>query len=474
VAASHRAGAAQNASRGLTDQDLEKAHAFAYGGSHIADLGYFPFGNREFTDLVHYVRSGDFVTALVRNARTIDELAFALGALAHWVGDTTGHAEATNRVVPALYPKLREQYGDTVTYADDHESHMTTEFRFDILTLARTPQSPDLFRQAIEFSVAVPLLDRTFRETYGLGLDDLFTNTDVAITTYRWGFRQLVQEATGIAWQLYRSDIQQIAPNALSENFVYEMKREDFESEFGKSYREAGWIAKVFGLFVKLVPDAGPFQRLPFKPLPHDVQEQFGGALDHATASFAHAVGRVGSGDTSLENLNLDTGRPTRAGEYAPADEAYAHLLLALDEHHVEAVSPELQAELRRYYADRRAAHTADLDEDDAARAFQRSFDTTLRRRRSVVDGPGRAGTRRTTNLVPRSPWRFLGRGERGSGGGAQVLKVRVMLRPLGASASCSALRSSPRGDGASGCHRKCASTIASLPGGGAGVEHCA
>src|SRR5215203_3025131 len=80
--------------------DLKRARAFAYGGSHVADLGYFPLGSKLFTELLHYVRTGDFVTNLIASARDADEYAFALGALAHYVADTTGHPEATNRVVP--------------------------------------------------------------------------------------------------------------------------------------------------------------------------------------------------------------------------------------------------------------------------------------------------------------------------------------------------------------------------------------
>src|SRR5690349_17523342 len=64
---------------GATPQALTRAHAFAYGGCLIQDIGYYPFGKRFFSDLAHYVRSGDLVAAMLRNARNIDELAFAVG-----------------------------------------------------------------------------------------------------------------------------------------------------------------------------------------------------------------------------------------------------------------------------------------------------------------------------------------------------------------------------------------------------------
>src|SRR5262245_35814542 len=179
-----------------TPHELEGARAFAYGGSHVADLGYFPLGSLFFTNLLHYVRSGDFVATLIGRAETVDEYAFALGALAHYVTDDTGHPDATNRVVPEIYPELRKEHGDGVTYADDASSHIETEFRFDVLQVAHSQGPPDLWEHAVAFEVSKPVLERAFRETYGLELDDVLASTDVAITTYRWAFRELVHEAT--------------------------------------------------------------------------------------------------------------------------------------------------------------------------------------------------------------------------------------------------------------------------------------
>src|SRR5579864_4023767 len=64
----------------LSSAELDEAHAYAYGGSAIQDMGYYPFGKQFFSNLTHYVRSGDFVGWLLANAQTIDEYAFAIGA----------------------------------------------------------------------------------------------------------------------------------------------------------------------------------------------------------------------------------------------------------------------------------------------------------------------------------------------------------------------------------------------------------
>jgi hypothetical protein len=180
-----------------TEQELKEAHAYARGGSHVADLGYFPLGNHLFSDLLHYVRTGDFVSGLLNEASTPQEYAFALGALAHYEVDAIGHPEATNRAVAIIYPKLEEEHGRSVTYADSPSAHLATEFRFDVLQVARRGEIPGLFEHSIDFEVPHQLLARVFRETYGLDLDKLFANYDVAMLTYRWAFRMLINECTG-------------------------------------------------------------------------------------------------------------------------------------------------------------------------------------------------------------------------------------------------------------------------------------
>lgn len=349
-----------------TTEQLRHARAFAYGGSHVADLGYFPLGNVFFTDLLHYVRSGDFVATLLARAETVDEYAFALGALSHYVTDDTGHPEATNRVVPEIYEELREQYGDVVTYADDAPSHMQTELRFDVLQVSHGKRPEGLFEHAVAFEVSKPPLERAFRETYGLGLADVFANTDVAITTYRWAFRGLIHEVTGIAWELNRADIQKRDPDASRDDYVFDMSRGDFEERFGDDYERPGYFARYVAFLGNLVPSVGPFERLPYKPLPEDAQRRFERAVDHAVARYRRAVAEAGRRRPSFPNETLDTGRPTRPGEYEPADKAYADLLDRLGERGFATVSADLRADILRFYADGRALAAIDDDEERA------------------------------------------------------------------------------------------------------------
>ncbi len=169
-----------------TPDELTEAHGYAYGGSIIQDLGYYPFGSAFFSDLTHYVRSGDFIVNLLRELAAIwQNMLVALGALAHYAADNNGHRMATNVSVPLLYPNLRLKFGKTITYADDPFSHTKTEFGFDVFQAAKSRYASDAYKSFIGFQVAKPVLERAFQDTYGLRIEQVFLNVDLAIGSYR-------------------------------------------------------------------------------------------------------------------------------------------------------------------------------------------------------------------------------------------------------------------------------------------------
>jgi hypothetical protein len=339
-----------------SENDVSQARAYAYGGSHLADLGYFPLGNRLFSDLLHYVRNGDFVNELIAEAGSAQEYAFALGMLAHYDADSIGHPDATNRAVAILYPKLARKHGDRVTYADSPSAHLQTEFRFDVFQVARRGEIPGLFEHAMDFQVPRPLLERAFAKTYGLELDDLFTSYEFALGTYRWSFRALIEESTGIAWQLYRGDIESLEPGMTAKRFLHALSRADFEKEFGKTYGEPGYFAKFVAFFANLLPNVGPLKRLPYKPLPEEVKQLYLGAFRKAADAYRKQLEGAGRGRLRLANLDLDTGRPSGSGEYALADQTYAELVRRLAKDHFARTSPELARDLLAHFHDREAA----------------------------------------------------------------------------------------------------------------------
>src|SRR5579872_7352020 len=128
-----------------TPEQLREAHAYAYGGCAIQDMGYYPFGKKFFSNLTHYVRTGDFIATLFREAHTIDEYAFAIGALSHYLGDSIGHSQAINPATAMAFPKLEQKYGRIVTYGESPHGHIRTEFAFDIDELTDTKFAPPTY-----------------------------------------------------------------------------------------------------------------------------------------------------------------------------------------------------------------------------------------------------------------------------------------------------------------------------------------
>jgi zinc dependent phospholipase C len=309
-----------------TRDDIQHARAFAYGGSVIQDLGYYPFGSHFFSNLLHYVRTGDFVETMIRDAKDVNEYAFALGALAHYTADNTGHPEAVNRAVPMVYPKLRKKFGDRVTYVDSPARHVIVEFSFDIVQAAAGAYLPEAYHGFIGFEVAKPLLERAFHETYGLEVKDVFGDEDLAISTYRYAISQLIPEITRTAWKTKKEEIVKLTPKVDENAFVYNYTKAQYEKDYGTRYRKPGFFARLITLVYRLLPKIGPLKPLSFKAPTPEAEALFTESFKDTRARYARALDDVRLGRLKLTNTNFDTGRAARPGEYSLADETTKEL----------------------------------------------------------------------------------------------------------------------------------------------------
>jgi hypothetical protein len=241
------------------------ARGFTYGGSAIQDLGYYPFGNKFFSDLVHYVRSGDFIQALIRDSSDLDEYAFALGALAHYCADNNGHPLAINLAVPILYPKLQRKYGDQVTYAENPRAHLKTEFAFDVIQSAAGHYATEDFHDRVGFKVSRSVLEKAFFETYSLDLNSLFSDFDAAIGSYRRGVSTVIPKMTEVAWQLKKDEIQKDFPGITKRQYVYRLSKAEYRKRWDKNYKEPGFATRCLVFLIRIIPKVGPFQSLAFR-----------------------------------------------------------------------------------------------------------------------------------------------------------------------------------------------------------------
>jgi hypothetical protein len=333
-----------------SDDDIRKAHAYAYGGSMVQDMGYYPFGNKFFSDLLHYVRSGDFVLNLLHEASDVNEYGFALGALAHYVSDNTGHP-TINRVVAIEFPKLRRKFGDVVTYDDDKKAHIRTEFGFDMVQVAKNRYTSDRYHDFIGFEVAKPLLERTFLSTYGLKLGDAFGDTDLAIGTFRRSVSVLIPQMTRVALLSRKKQMIKEDPTFDQKKFLFYLSRTSYEKQWGTGYRKPGIGTRVLSWFLSVIPKFGPFAALQFKIPTQQTEDLYIKSVTRTIEDYRAALQEADANSLHLPNLDCDTGKPTAAGEYRLSDTTYATLLEKLSKNHFDDVSPELRADLLRFYS---------------------------------------------------------------------------------------------------------------------------
>ena len=334
-----------------TRDEVVQARAYAYGGAVIQDLGYYPFGSHFFSNLVHYVRTGDFVEALLREAHDVNEYAFALGALAHHSADNVGHPEGTNRAVALMYPRLRAQHGASVTYADSPATHVLVEFSFDVVQAASGAYVSDMYQSFIGFQVAKPVLERAFVATYGMEMKEVFLAEDLAIGSYRHAISQTIPEITRIAWRDKREEIEKLNPGAAEAKFVFNLSRQEYEKAYGVDYQKPSLLARVLTLLYKLLPKVGPLRPLQFKAPTKEAEALFLESFKGTRERFRDALDALGRGRLELPNTDFDTGKPSAHGEYTLADQTYAELLDRLTGHRLATVPDPLRANINAFYA---------------------------------------------------------------------------------------------------------------------------
>jgi hypothetical protein len=341
----------------LTPDQLREAHGYSYGGAIIQDIGYYPHGSMFFSDLMHYVRSGDFVMALLRDSKDPNEYAFALGALSHYAADNDGHRIGTNHAVPVLYPKLRAKYGDVVTYEQNPLAHVKTEFGFDVIEVAKQRYAPDAYHDFIGFEVAKTLLEQAFCETYGLDLITVLTDEDKVLGSYRRAVSKLIPEATRVAWTLKKDEIEKDQPGVTKRKFLYNLKRASFEKQWGKDYQKPTAWERFLAFLYRILPKFGPLKVLQLRTPTPQTERMFEASFNAAVDRYQESLRQVDADRLQLANDNFDVGEVTPPGVYRMNDDTHAKLLDRLAAQKFAGTTPEIRAELLSFYGDPNAPY---------------------------------------------------------------------------------------------------------------------
>src|SRR5690349_10007991 len=335
----------------LTEDQLKEAHGYAYGGAVIQDLGYYPFGSVEFSNLVHYVRSGDFVRELLVQSQDANEYSFALGALAHYASDIAGHP-AVNQSVSIQYPKLRAKFGKSVRYAEDHTAHLKTEFGFDMVQVAKNRYASQQYHDFIGFQVSKSLLERTFPIIYGVELKDVLKHEDLAIGSYRFAVSRMIPQMTQIALRTHKKDMMKETPNFSKQKFLYRLSRSDYEKEWGKDYTKPDFGTRFWSAVLRYMPKIGPFRALAFNNPTPKTEDMYFKSINTTVDQYRLYLEQVRTDSLNLTNSDFDTGKETEAAEYSLTDDTYAKLLGQLAARKFDLTSADLRNNILNFYSD--------------------------------------------------------------------------------------------------------------------------
>ena len=377
----------------LTPEQLEHARAYAYGGCVIQDIGYYPLGDAFFSDLTHYVRSGDFVVNLFRNAGNADELAFAVGALSHYIGDSLGHPEATNMAVPIEFPELQKKYGSTVNYAEGAHQHVQTEFAFDINEIAHHRLAPVHYLRHVGLEVPTRQLALAFYQTYGLRED--FTqgrSRRINVGAYRFAVRRFIPRIAYAVTVLHRSHGPADTSNAELQQLEREIAAVSQQNHWDQYRRRPGFGTYSLAGLIFILPKIGPVKLAAVKGPTEETEVAYihsvvqsedllnrtlhrftpppppGPEAGSAAAADTHSdpspsmplpsppVAQEISRETAdprhpLKNRDLDTGSPVRPSGYRLTDDTYAsltHHLVAIPQ---QPIPPGVKEDILVYYA---------------------------------------------------------------------------------------------------------------------------
>jgi hypothetical protein len=336
----------------LTEAQLQEAHAYAYGGCAIQDFGYYPFGNGFFSDLTHYVRSGDFVLSLLHNAKTPDDLAFAIGALSHYIGDNIGHSRAINEAVPIEFPKLERKYGTSVNYAESPHAHVQTEFAFDINQLSKGRFAPGDYLKHVGLEVPRPLLRTAFYETYGLNLPDIIGTKETSIRIYRFAVRRFLPNIASAETLLHKKSFPADVPSSDFDQLKTELLQTAAEDNWQQYTHPPGFGSHMYAGFIYILPKVGTLKMLAIRGPNQQTEDLYIKSVNRSITALRLVLTNYDRIDHYISNRDLDTGAVVKPGSYPLTDKTYAKLLAMLTKTPERPIPIQLKHDIQNYYAD--------------------------------------------------------------------------------------------------------------------------
>lgn len=338
-----------------TAAQLHVARAYAYGGATIQDMGYYPFGNQFFSNLTHYVRSGEFVDNLFLDAQTVNEYAFAIGALSHYVGDNIGHRYATNISTPIEFPALGKKYGPVVTYDQGTHAHVRTEFAYDVEQLSQHWFAPSGYMKGIGFNVPRRLLEQAFFDTYGLPLRSVLGRPGPAIGSYRSSVKGILPDIARAEILIHRNDFPREVDTPAFHQFSKRQKQAGLDNQWARFRSKSGFKLHFIAFMILILPKIGPISDAAIRGPNAETNRWYIESVNRSVDNYEQLLQQATKNplkSLDLPDRDLDTGNMVQPGAYRLTDKTYAQLLgrLTADPH--RRVPAGLQKNILAYYSD--------------------------------------------------------------------------------------------------------------------------
>lgn len=338
-----------------TASQLREAREYAYGGATIQDMGYYPFGHQLFSDLTHYVRSGDFVANLFRDAQTVDEYAFAIGALSHYIGDCDGHRYATNISTPIEFPALEKKYGPVVTYDQARHPHVRTEFAYDVEQLGQHWLAPAGYMKTVGFSVPNRLLYQAFFDTYGLPLRGVLGRPTPAIESYRSSVKGILPNVARAEVLIHRNDFPREEDTPAFQQFSTRQKQAGLDNQWKRFSTRSGFKLHFLAFIIRILPKVGVISCLSIRGPNAETNRWYIESVNRSIDNYEDLLGQLAKAPSKPLNLpdrDLDTGDRVRPGSYPLTDKTYAQLLEKLVAQPNRVVPAGLHQNILDFYSD--------------------------------------------------------------------------------------------------------------------------
>jgi hypothetical protein len=269
------------------------------------------------------------------------------------MGDSIGHSESINPATAVEFPKLGHKFGGIVTYGESPHGHIRTEFAFDVNQLADEAFAPPAYLHFIGFQVPRKFLERAFVSTYGFDIHEVLGRAHPALRSYRTSVRSFIPAFAEAELVLHRHQFPPHPDDETYRKFAERVARTNYERRWKHTYRGPGVKAHLLAILVLIIPKVGAVADLAIKIPNADTEGWYLQSVNHTVDAFHDVLIQSAKSDAHVElaNLDLDTGKPAKAGDYALADEAYANLIERLTSKPNRIIPADVKASILQYFS---------------------------------------------------------------------------------------------------------------------------